>query len=59
MNIFIFHRDFKIEDNLGLAQLANEEDKIYLLFIFTKEQIKANNYFSPRSFQAMVHFLEN
>ncbi|ALA97676.1 deoxyribodipyrimidine photolyase [Spiroplasma kunkelii CR2-3x] len=58
MNIFIFHRDFRIEDNLGLAQLANEEDKIYLLFIFTKEQIKANNYFSPRSFQAMVHCLK-
>ncbi len=58
MNIFIFHRDFRIEDNFGLAQLANEENKIYCLFIFTKKQIKENNYFSQRSFEAMVHCLK-
>ncbi|AGM26124.1 putative deoxyribodipyrimidine photolyase protein [Spiroplasma syrphidicola EA-1] len=58
MNIFIFHRDFRIEDNLGLAQLAKEEKEIYLLFILTKVQTKNNNYFSPRSFDALVYCLK-
>ncbi|AGM25067.1 cryptochrome/photolyase family protein [Spiroplasma chrysopicola] len=58
MNIFIFHRDFRIEDNFGLAQLASEEKEIYLLFIFTKVQTKDNNYFSPRSFAALVYCLK-
>lgn len=58
MNIFIFHRDFRIEDNSGLIALAKEEQEIYLLFIFTDLQTKTNPYFSDKSFQAMIYCLK-
>lgn len=59
MNIFIFHRDFRIHDNKGLVALAKEEKQIYLFFILSDEQIKGNDFFSERSFQVMIHCLKN
>lgn len=58
MNILIFHRDFRIEDNSGLIALAKEEKNIYLLFIFTDIQTKNNPYYSDKSFQAMIYCLK-
>lgn len=59
MNIFIFHRDLRIYDNKGLIALSKEEKQIYLFFILSNEQIKNNDYFSERSFQAMIYCLKN
>ncbi len=61
MNIFIFHRDFRLEDNLGLIALRQETDLITLIFVMTKLQgEKQNNqYFSPRAFAAMIYCLKS
>ena len=56
MNLFIFHRDLRIEDNLGLIELS-KYGKIVALFIFTPSQIKTNEYFSSNSFQFMCESL--
>lgn len=58
MNIFIFHRDFRIEDNRGLIALAKEHKDIYLLFVFTTDQIDNNEYFCQKSFEAMIFCLK-
>lgn len=58
MNIFIFHRDFRIEDNRGLIALAKEEKEIYLVFILTTDQIENNHLFNSRSFAAMIFCLQ-
>lgn len=60
MNIFIFHRDFRLEDNLGLIALREETERITLIFVMTNLQSKPQNneYFSPRAFQAMIYCLK-
>ena len=57
MNLFIFHRDFRIEDNLGLIEMS-KFGKIVCVFIFTPTQIKKNEYFSSNSFQFMCESLD-
>lgn len=56
MNLFIFHRDLRIEDNLALNELS-KSGNIVCLFIFTPSQIKTNSYFSSNSFQFMCESL--
>ena len=56
MNLFIFHRDLRIEDNLGLIELF-KYGRIVALFIFTPSQIKTNEYFSSNAFQFMCESL--
>jgi deoxyribodipyrimidine photo-lyase len=56
MNLFIFHRDLRIEDNLGLIELS-KYGSIVCLFIFTPSQIKINPYFSSNGFQFMCESL--
>ena len=56
MNLFIFHRDIRIEDNLALINLS-KHGKVVCVFIFTPTQIKNNPYFSPNSFQFMCESL--
>ena len=46
-SIFIFRRDFRIYDNKGLIECCENSDEVLLLFIFTPEQVKNNEYFSP------------
>lgn len=55
MNLFIFRRDFRVTDNIGLI---NCRKPVTPIFIFTNEQIKRNDYFSPNSFQFMIECLE-
>jgi deoxyribodipyrimidine photo-lyase len=58
--LFIFRRDLRIIDNVGL-NLANSICKhIYPIFIFTPEQVGQTNKFkSDNSIQFMIESLEN
>ena len=58
-SIFIFRRDFRIIDNLGLIECFNNSEKVLLVFIFTPEQIIKNKYFSSNSFQFLIESLED
>jgi deoxyribodipyrimidine photo-lyase len=57
MNVFLFHRDFRIHDNLALAELA-KHGPVTCIFIFTPQQIKNNPFYSPRAFQFMCESLD-
>ena len=53
--LFIFRRDFRINDNIGLNYCASIKDAIiYPIFIFTPEQIDKNKYKSNNSVQFMI-----
>lgn len=57
-SIFLFHRDLRIVDNVGLDALIQQTDNIGLLFILTKEQTNSQQpYFAQKSFQYMLHCL--
>ena len=53
MNIFIFRRDLRIFDNIGLNYLLDKKDKILPIFIFDPRQIDESNnpYFSHHNVQ--------
>jgi len=62
LSIFIFHRDFRLEDNTTLIALAKEHTSPILpIFIFTPDQIDAqkNPYFSHPSVQFMCESLDD
>ena len=58
--IFLFHRDLRIQDNIGLIQTIKKCKSIYLVFIFTPEQVgSANPYKSNNSVQFMIESLQD
>jgi len=59
MNIFIHHRDLRINDNTTLIKMSNEVKDITPIFIFTLEQIdkSKNKYFSNILVQFMCDTL--
>lgn len=59
IGLFIFRRDLRIEDNVGLAAATQECDKVYCLFILEPKQIskKLNPYFSANALAFMVESL--
>lgn len=59
MNLFIFHRDLRLNDNTSLIKQLKEFKEITPIFIFTPEQInpKENDYFSNNSVQFMIESL--
>ena len=59
MSIYIFRRDFRIEDNIGLIECDKNSDTIYPIFIFTPEQVKRNKYKSSNAIQFMIESLEH
>jgi len=63
INIFIFRRDFRINDNFALNSLIKESGnkEIYPIFIFNPEQIfpKNNKYFSNNCVQFMIESLDD
>jgi len=64
MIIFLFHRDFRLQDNKGLIEaikLAKKTDsKILPIFIFTPEQVTdKNKYKSTASIKFMLESLED
>jgi deoxyribodipyrimidine photo-lyase len=57
--LFIFHRDFRIIDNIGLIEASKKCEKIYTCFIFTPEQVgKTNSYRSENAIQFMIESLD-
>jgi deoxyribodipyrimidine photo-lyase len=59
-SLFIFRRDYRIRDNIGLYNCIKESDKIYPIFIFTKEQITdKNKYKSDNAIQFMIESLKD
>ena len=58
--LFIFHRDFRIKDNISLNLINKKVDKLYCCFIFTPEQVGSSNKFrSSNSIQFMIDCLED
>ncbi|NBX77751.1 deoxyribodipyrimidine photo-lyase [bacterium] len=60
-SIFIFRRDLRLEDNLGLTQAVAQSEKVIPIFIFDERQVheKKNVYFSQRSLQFMFESLDD
>lgn len=57
-SIFIFRRDFRIFDNIGLNECIKKSSVIYPIFIFTPKQItNVNKYKSNNSVQFMIESL--
>lgn len=56
--LFIFRRDFRLQDNLGLLEALKAAEEVVLGFIFTPEQIENNPYRSDRCLQFMIESLE-
>ena len=57
-SLFIFRRDFRLNDNNALIECFKQSNEIIPIFIFTPEQINKNEYFSSNSFQFMLESLE-
>lgn len=57
IGLFIFRRDYRLNDNTSLKQLLNKCFKIYTIFIFTPEQVEKNKYKSEHSVQFMIESL--
>jgi deoxyribodipyrimidine photo-lyase len=58
--LFIFHRDLRIVDNIGLNMTNTNCKNVYAIFIFTPEQVGNNNkYKSDNSVQFMIESLED
>lgn len=57
--LFIFHRDLRVEDNVGLIDMLNECINVYPVFIFTPQQVgKENKYKSSNSVRFMINTLK-
>ena len=57
-NLFIFRRDLRIIDNLGLHESLKDNITIPI-FIFSKKQVLNNKYFSDNSFGFLIESLES
>jgi len=56
--LFIFHRDLRIRDNIGLIEASKKCENLYTCFIFTPEQVGSNPYKSNNSVQFMIESLD-
>jgi deoxyribodipyrimidine photo-lyase len=56
-SLFIFRRDLRLNDNIGLIECYKQSSEVIPIFIFTPEQINKNEYFSSNSFQFMLESL--
>lgn len=57
VGLFIFRRDFRLVDNIGLLELSKKCSTIYPVFIFTPEQVERNPYKSNNSILFMIESL--
>ena len=58
--LFIFRRDLRIEDNIGLAMASKKCENLYCCFIFTPEQITSQNHYkSDAAVQFMMESLQD
>jgi deoxyribodipyrimidine photo-lyase len=58
-SIFIFHRDLRLDDNVGLIEALSRSKEVLPVFIFDKRQVVSNTYKSNNSVQFMVECLED
>lgn len=59
-SLFIFRRDLRINDNIGLSKCNKESDSILLVFIFDKKRNSSENeYYNPFSLSYLLKGLEN
>ena len=57
--LFLFHRDLRLQDNVGFLEACKICDHLYTVFIFTTEQVgPRNDYKSNNAIQFMVESLE-
>lgn len=59
LSIFIFRRDLRLDDNLGLILALKESTEVLPIFIFTPEQVTTNIYKSNNCVQFMVESLKD
>jgi deoxyribodipyrimidine photo-lyase len=57
--LFLFRRDLRLEDNIGLIFALQSAEQVIPAFIFTKEQIDQNPYRSDHCLQFMLESLED
>jgi len=58
--LFIFRRDYRMVDNIGLLSINSKCKNVYTIFIFTPEQVsKSNEYKSTNAVQFMIESLDN
>lgn len=58
--LFIFRRDYRIKDNIGLKRINAVCKNVYTIFIFTPEQVtNENSYKSNNAVQFMIESLED
>jgi len=58
--LFIFHRDLRIQDNIGLLTASSQCKELYTCFIFTPDQAgKSNSFRSTNAIQFMIESLED
>lgn len=57
--LFIFRRDLRIEDNIGLLFALENSDVVIPCFIFTPEQIEKNSYRSDHCLRFMIECLQD
>ena len=56
-SIFIFRKDFRLQDNTGLIAALQQSKTVIRIFIFTPEQVMNNQYASNNCIQFMVESL--
>lgn len=55
--LFIFRRDLRLIDNIGLNSASKQCEKLYTTFYFTPEQVLNNKYKSENAVQFMIESL--
>lgn len=58
-SIFIFRRDYRLNDNIGLIEALSNSIEVIPIFIFTPEQLVNNPYKSDNAVQFMIESLED
>jgi deoxyribodipyrimidine photo-lyase len=56
-SIFVFRRDLRLDDNIGLLQALNKSNVVICIFILTPEQLEQNKFKSSNAIQFMVECL--
>ena len=57
-SLFIFRRDFRLDDNTALIKACQESKKVYVAFIFNPQQVSsANSYRSLACIDFMIQSL--
>lgn len=57
LSLFIFRRDYRIHDNIGLIKSLNHSHQVIPIFIFNPKQIKYNKFKSNNATQFMIESL--